>query len=298
MSELSPFRCRADMRVTVANKRTKCNGAHITDIMSRGILNEASLAIMQIFKEYGFLNRYNAERLVNYRYKEAPWIKKNYGAEFKVLTEHAVLLRYNVSGGDECWAPSYSLSHGADVYMEQSFGSRVVRMFTKPASAVIEQPQELMRIQSYNQFHAAMLEYYGDRIIKSYRQYIAGSAKRACIDGIYRIRNANADRGYYDVIVISQRQYEGWEQDYIDRLDVCRECRMADKPAIIVLCENDLFTIAAEKVRRTNEKVNRMNVMYTVDINSAFLGESPFCGLYMYRGTGSDMTYDILNMNI
>lgn len=300
MSELSPFRCRADMRVTVANKRTKCNGAHITDIMSRGILNDASLAIMQVFKEYGFLNRYNAERLVNCRYKEAPWIKKNYEAEFKVLTEHAVLLRYNVSGGDECWAPSYSLSHGADVYMEQSFGSRVVRLFTKPASAVIEQPQELMRIQSYNQFHAAMLEYYGDRIIKCYRQYtVSYGDRKACIDGIYRIRRNKTDNEYYDIMIISQRQYEGWKQDYVSRLRGCFECRMTERPTVIVLCENDIYTITAERMRMTSDKVNRMNVMYTVDINSAFLNESPLHGLYKYKGTGSDMlSYDIIDINI
>lgn len=301
MSELSPFRCRSDMKVSIANKRTKCNGAHITDIISRGLLKDAALAIMQTLKEYGYLNRYNATRIVNYVYKDAPWIKDDYGAEFRLLVEHGVLLRYSISADGECWPPCYALSHGADVYMEQSFGSRVIRLFAKPTSFIMEQPKELMRILSYNQMHAAMIEYYGGRIIKCYRQYtVSYGDRKACIDGIFRIRSNKTDNEYYDIMIISQRQYEGWEQDFVSRLRGCMECRMTERPTvIIVLCENDIYTITAERMRMTSDKVNRMNVMYTVDINSAFLNESPLHGLYKYKGTGSDMlSYDIIDINI
>lgn len=300
MSELSPFRCSKDMVVSIANKRIRCNGSHISDIIAKGIISEPDLAIMKVYKEYGFLNRYNATRLVNELYDGARWKKEDYGSNFKNLTEHAVLIKYDITG-NENWPPCYSLSRGAEAYMEQSFGSRVFRSISKPASAiVIEHPEELMRILSGNQFHISMLSFYKHEIQKYYRQYTVHTKDRATavIDYIYRVSSGQSSNGYYDVAVISQRYYENWKKDYRMRLKACMECDLLVNPIIIVICENDIYTIEAEKARLTSNGINRLPVFYTIDINSALLKESPLNGVYRYRGMGADMAYDVINLNL
>lgn len=300
MSELSPFRCSEKMVVNIANKRLRCNGKHINEIAGKGIISEPDIAIMKIYKEFGFLNRYNATRLVNEQYKGAEWIKDDYGSNFKKLTEHAILIKYDITG-DENWPPCYSLSHGADSYMEQSFGSRVLRSLSRPASTIVmEHPEELMRILSANQFHASVLSFYKKEIRKSYRQYVVHLKDKttAVIDYIYRIDNEKTSKGYYDIAVLSQRYYEGWGKDYRMRLKACMECEMLETPVILVVCENDVYTLEAERARLTSNGINRLPVYYTIDINSVMSGESPFNGVYRYRGMGTDMAYDVINLNI
>ena len=299
MSELSPFRYRQDMTVSVGNKRVRCSGTHINELISKGIISEPDIAIMKVYKEYGYLNRYNATRLVNEVYSGSGWIKEDYGSNFKKLTEHAILIKYDITG-DESWPPCYSLSHGADVYMEQSFGSRLLKSLSRPASAVITgHPEELMRILSANQFHASMFSFYKSAIKKYYRQYVVRfDETSAVLDYIYRIENKQAHKGYYDVAVISQRHYDGWDKDYRMRLMGCVKCGILECPVVIVLCENDVYTLEAERVRLANNGINRLAVYYTIDINSAFSSESPLNGVYRYRGMGTDMAYDVVNLNI
>lgn len=266
-TRVSPFRWKDGAKVAVVNKRTKCNGSSINDALNRGIISAADVEIMKIFKEYGYLNRNNCEKELSYRISKED-LKPDYKRNFKNMVEHGILIRYEISSDDGSRCPhAYSLSRGAYAYISNYNMLGTLRVMVEGVPEAVTDVKPLLKTLAFNQFHIAFSHEYANAISKTYINYrvkMPGCVTN--INGIYRMASSKSSCGFFDVVVLCIRHYEGWREEYLAALRAVREAEVVENPLILVICEADLYVSEAEALRRSVPELRDFNVYYTSDV--------------------------------
>ena len=294
----SPFKWREGIRITVANKRLRCNGKTITDAFAKGILKEADARIMEVLDDYGYLNRRNIERAVNMSLSEE-LRKPDYKRNISNLVTHGVLIRYEISFPDGSRAPhAYSLSRGATAYMRARETRSVFNhLFTASPETITGRPKELLKTLAFNQFHLSFLSDYREHIEKYYTGYSVRTPEgRTLLNGVYRFPNSSVPSGHYDAVCVVLRFYAGWQKDYLRTLSAVKSADIITSLVVIAVCENDMYIRDAEMCRRSSSVHRDMCVFYTVDIHCT--GEPILDYLYCVRPENNYQTHEIVHIRL
>ena len=260
----SPFKYVKGLKVILDNHNKNCSSLALRKAFGKGIFTETDMVIIETIFTFEVINKNSLEYFINNKKDVSDSVKKkDYTRNLHNLVEHGVLLRYNfVSEG---WKSPfvYSLSAGAKMYFGHIFGRGYKKLHRDLLFNVSASPEASLRMVSFNQFLIRILccERIKVQSLET-QKFIKYKNFKLPLDCTLTIKNRCDEldnfiivcfRDIPDITKISINYFEAIKHHF-------------DNCSIIVLVESLKVAQNIEKLRKKNEHLSKMSVLYLPDV--------------------------------
>lgn len=281
-----PFVYHEGISARFLNKKKNGSAKNIRVLFEKHFLDEKDTAILLHLQKYVYLNAFLLRTLLGRQLNECTPSFCN--TRLKKLEKMGFVVRfqffYTDDKGSEHATPF--------VYCLSVAGRKVF-----PIKNDLSFEKNIMDIDcvqrrlSFNQFHIMFEGQYEQALL--YSSYVFDNT----YDGLYKLNTNNKPFIFY---VISIRSTTGWKQKFIERLrnfDNFASMTGVSYSALLVICENEYQALIAERSRRGDSSLNKLDIYYVCDYSAVAEG-ALLQHVINVKPENNYSSYDIINIQV
>ena len=277
-----PFSYHAGMKIlrSVPKKKIITN---LKRLFSEHQLEEADTIILNMLSKYGYLNAFLLRVLLEQNHVSC---NQNFVTKHLAFLEtQGLISRFQFYYNDE-----EEKQHFTPFIYEATYKTK--KLFLQHIDIKAEESLEtILRQLSYNQFHILFTKQMAGALTFSSIHFNGNS------DGTYRFYSQGKTVTFY---VLSQRLTDEWKTAYIERLKKLKLHMQHNNltcSGIIVICENEMHSLQAEKQRKSTVECKNLPVYYVCDYTA--VKEGFILGQLIHVNPEHDYsTYDIIKVPV
>lgn len=254
----------------------------IRNLFERRLINDKDAAILECISTYGYLNAHLIRNILSQQMECNETFCKEHLAK---LVKCDLLVRMRIVYKD-----IYARTHESPYFY--SLSERGRKLFgSKNEGAETHSALDILKTMAFNQFYIKIKNCYKSTMINA-----AYCMKNSALP--YDGRLFFDSRGKkISMNVITIRQQEGWQKEYLDKLRTQKLRSGTGCSAILVLCETELQALEAEKSRKSVKELAEEEVCYMCD-HSTFSDKPALEQLIKVRPENNYSAYDICEIMV
>ncbi len=250
-THLFPFTYHEGMQLSYHEPKKKLF-IDIKLMFERNQLQPEDTAILHMLQKYCYMNAYLIRMILNQQMQECT---QNYCSKhLKKLEELGLVKRFQfiyTIGGNKRGTPF--------VYELTAKAKKLFRVKENSFDQDNLDINKILSLLSFNQFHIMFEKQMSTSLLHSSYHFDSYS------DGMYKFMSNGKPVIFY---LFTIRSHVGWKEKFLERLRKLKahiEQNMMTYSGIIVVCENEMQSLAAERYRMSDETLRTADIYYMCD---------------------------------
>lgn len=277
----SPFAFHGNEKIKYETTQTK-KSVSIRSMFERRMLLDVDGKILHFIERYTYLNAFLIRNLLAAEMECKPEFCRE---RLKHLVKLGLLTRFRISHEDR-----FGKAHASSYFYMFSEKGRSLYLKENRRKEETAEPDacDVLRHTAFNQLYIMLYLIYGPSCVNQVYRY-----GNMAYDGQVQFKSMGNSTSFH---ILSLRTNETWKEEFIARLLEGQKQKMPCK-SLMVLCETELQSLEAERLRKTVAEVSKLNICYLCD-HATNSPDGIFSHLIMVRPENNYTSYDICSLPI
>lgn len=264
--KVSPFIYYKDMTVVHTRSRD-CSKAILHKMIQHGDFSKIHEDILKIVYSYTYLNAFLIRVRLAYLYKSEIIDATKFRSLLRSMVKNGLLVQHECSYTDEKGIKRgtpffYSVSGGGLRHVKEQRAWSFSLLRKEPIFSI----KRALQILAENQFDILFERQYAKGPAMAYTDFNGSISNETSLRLLYGLRLPHNAK--LELFVFSVRDDEDWLRDYRSKLKEAQSFASfhgIDNFSILVICENEWMSMAAQRYKDTDKDLNALDVFYTTD---------------------------------